>query len=93
MSLSSQTKKSTKDFWRKHIEAADQYDGTIKEYCEQNGLKFGSMSSYRSKLGLSKKRARPKFTPIKINTTPKTKSSSLPDPKWLAQFLKAWSQC
>ncbi len=45
---------SRKDFWIKHIEAAEVLEGSLKEYCELHGLKRGSMSAYRKKFGYSK---------------------------------------
>lgn len=91
--------KSRKEFWIHHIESAEAFDGSLKEYCQLHGLKMGSMSSYRTKLGYSiKGKQKPKakkasnFTPLKISS-PAAKPqilTNLPDPNWLAQFLKAW---
>ena len=92
-------KKSRKEFWLEHIKAADAYNGTLREYCQLHNLKMGSMSSYRTKLGHStprrKVRAKKKseFIPVNVSSTPPRPSvpEKLPDPNWLAQFLKAWS--
>ena len=43
--------KSRKEFWINHIERAEAFDGSLKEYCQLHGLKMGSMSSYRNHCG------------------------------------------
>lgn len=99
MELAVGRQQTRKEFWLEHIKAAEAFEGTIKEYCRLHNLKMGSMSSYRTKLGFSKplrrlkKKKKSNFVPIKVSSSPaKLKApSSLPDPKWLAQFLKAWS--
>jgi len=91
--------KSRKEYWINHIESAETFDGTLKKYCQLHGLKMGSMSSYRTKLGYSTKSKKKikkseKFIPIKVFSAQPQKLpalTTLPDPKWLAQFLKAWS--
>lgn len=87
-----------KEFWIQHIEAAERFNGPLTEYCRIHNLKLGSMSSYRTKLGYSKaskrriKQVSSNFTPVKVSRTESSSApGKLPDPKWLAQFLKAWS--
>ena len=88
---------SRRDFWIHHIEAAAEFEGTFKEYCHRHGLKPSSLNVYRKKLGYSKprsggSRASRDFVPVKVsNSRPVPReSANLPDPIWLAQFLKAW---
>lgn len=91
--------KSKQEFWIEHIKAAESFEGTLKAYCDLHGLKMGSMSSYRTKLGYSRskkkgiKKKPSEFVPIKVSPAggPSRKpEKNLPDPVWLAQFLKAW---
>lgn len=85
---------SRKEFWRAHIELAELFNGTNKEYCLKHGLHPGSFSSYRKKLGYSKPRKEPQKTAAFSQVQVKPKASELstaklPDPNWLAEFLKA----
>jgi len=92
--------KSIKEFWIEHIKAAEAFDGTLKDYCQQHDLKMGSMSSYRTKLGYSVRRRKllkkkkSDFIPVKVspNRPILAVSLKLPDPIWLAEFLKAWDK-
>lgn len=98
MDLPTGYQKSRKEFWIEHIKASESFDGTLKAYCDLHGLKMGSMSSYRTKLGYSnsqkkssKKKTKSEFVPVKVSSKPGPRPSmTLPDPVWLAQFLKAW---
>ncbi len=82
-------------FWLNHVKAAEKFKGSYRKYCELHGLNAGSFSSYRNKFGFTKpaKEKKSKFSPIEV-VPPKVNSPppSLPDPQWLAEFLKAWSQ-
>ena len=81
------------EYWTQHIQAAEKFKGTNKEYCKKYGIKLGSLSAYRKKLGYSTPRnfRKNKFATVSVEKTPPQKrSSDLPDPAWLASFLKAW---
>lgn len=95
MALPSGHQESKKEFWRRHIAAAESFDGSFREYCSLHNLNPSSMNSYRRRLGYSKPRKKSsEFAAISISSTApsKTRDLGLPDPEWLAQFLKAWSQ-
>ena len=80
-----------KDFWTIHIQAAEQFEGTNKKYCEIHGLNLGSFNAYRNKLGYSKPRKKLKSSGFsQVQVTAERTKSNLPDPKWVAEFLKAW---
>lgn len=86
---------SKKEFWLAHIKAAETFDGTNKEYCKRHGLNLGSFSGYKNKFGFSgRKKANTKpsgFAEVQIGGKPGAiRGGPLPDPKWLAEFLKAW---
>lgn len=85
---------SKTEFWTLHIQAAQRFDGTNKEYCKLHGLNPGSLSSYRNKLGFSKPRKKAKvsgFSQVKVSLPAANQPAPLlPDPVWLAEFLKAW---
>lgn len=90
--------KSRKEFWIQHIESAETFPGALKEYCQSQGLNPGTLNAYRQKYGYSKPRKRsnpkkaPAFTPVHVTGQPTAESHGLelPDPVWLAEFLKAW---
>jgi len=87
------------EFWQGHLEKYKAFQGSSREYCKQNGLKYGRFYRFKQKLGFTKGRSpyRKAFVEIKavessIEKEPKVKvfsrQPSLPDPKWVAQFLK-----
>ncbi len=90
---------SSEDFWREHIVAAGKFNGSNTLYCRVKGLSHKTFSVYKVKLGFSKPKGRPKaFIEVKqpkaaataelprVQVGPK---KSLPDPKWLAEFVVA----
>ena len=88
---------SRKEFWRAHIESAEGFNGTNKEYCLQHGLNPSSFSAHRKKLGYSRSKKAasqkaPAFSQVRMTQPIAIEPSSpkLPDAKWLAEFLKAW---
>ena len=88
MSSSSQTV-SRRDFWTHHIKSSEAHEGGSKEYCQIHGLNPGTLNSYRSRLGYSKPQKKSVPSPfVPVNIYPKPQSN-LPDPIWLAKFLKA----
>lgn len=79
-------KESSKEFWLRHIQAAEAFEGTIKEYCRINGLNPGSMSGNRRRLGFSKKRGsksstKSQFSTVKVVDSVTKKGADLPDPR------------
>ena len=96
LGLPKRKSENRKEFWLRHVKAAEEFEGSLAAYCKLNGLNPGTMSAYkhRQKKDHNSKSNSKKFAPVKI--TPKlgegVPSSNFPDPKWLAQFLKAWSQ-
>ena len=81
---------SKKQFWLNHIEGAKRFDGTQSQYCAQHGIKPASLSAYKAMLVGRRVSKRSRFTKVEISDSPR-KDSSLPDPIWLASFLRAWS--
>jgi hypothetical protein len=85
--------RSGKESWTAHIKAAEAFDGTNKEYCKVHGLNYGSFNGYKNKLGYSRRaKAKPsEFSEIRVSSSEVFGSGTqLPDPKWLADFLRAW---
>ena len=82
------------EYWTQHIQAAENFKGTNKEYCRKAGIKYGNLSAYRKKLGFTKRTEAKKsnFATLEVAKPRTEKSASLPEPEWLARFLKAWLQ-
>ena len=81
------------EYWTQHINAAEKFKGSNKEYCKHAGIKYGSLSAYRKKLGFTgpKDLTESKFATVEIPKSPPLRNApSLPEPEWLARFLKAW---
>lgn len=81
------------EYWTQHIKAAEKFNGSNKEYCKHAGIKYGSLSGYRKKMGFtgSKDVSESRFAKLEVPKSPVLKSASiLPEPEWLARFLKAW---
>ncbi len=73
------------------------FKGTDREYYETNGLDRRAFSVHKVQLGLARRRKKQKpssqFSQVRLEdlTVPeKAPSNQLPDPEWLAHFLKAW---
>ena len=86
------TNESKDEFWERHINAADSFSGTNRDYCKLNGIDNRKLSYYKKKLGLGKHQIRPKaFIEVKSKSVeevvvPRETKKSLPDAKWLAEF-------
>lgn len=86
---------SPKEYWTRHIEAAEKFNGSNKAYCKHAGIKYGSLSAYRKRLGFTsaKKLTESKFSTVELaKSLPVKNTPGLPAPEWLARFLKAWVQ-
>lgn len=85
---------TTEEYWTQHIRAAESFKGTKKEYCRRAGIKYGSLSAYRKKLGYTKRVLPEKsnFTKVEVTKPQTKKSAELPEAEWLARFLKAWTR-
>ena len=81
------------DFWAHHVEQAQKFTGSDKEYCLKNGLNQKTFSVHKRKLGYAKARNTSKtkadFVPVQSDAESVDKLSTAPaiDPKWLAEFL------
>jgi len=82
------------DFWRSHFLKAREFSGSNVQYCEANGLSIYGFQTNKKRLGFTRSKKKPNAflklesvqdagTPAKV-TSPKP----LPDPKWLAVFVK-----
>ena len=85
------------NFWREHLIAAGNFSGTAAEYCRQHDLNHKTFSFYKVRMGFSKPRGRPKaFVAVKPKTPEakvalpsKESRKSIPDARWLAEFVTA----
>lgn len=80
----SRSRSEREKFWRDHIEAAKGFSGSEAEYCRLNGLKHSSFGSRKRKFERALKGVS-SFVKVSASTRG---LKSLPDPEWLARFLR-----
>lgn len=93
--MKTRTLKEQKEiFWRRHLDLGNQYPDGILKYCEANGL--ASQTFYKWKLRLksrviknlpAKRLPRNSFAEVQVCDPEVVPRHSLPDAKWLAQFI------
>jgi len=89
-------------FWKEHVLTAEKFMGTDQEYCRRNGLNPVTFSSYKVKLGFSKRprprvkafvKVEPKAAAVMTGTlggqVTSQKARVLPDAKWTAELISA----
>ena len=84
-------------FWRGHLHRYKKFSGSQKAYCEENNINPRIFSLYKTKFKRKNTEAATKAVNFsKIVVVPDTAiapvNAGLPDPVWLAQFLKEWAQ-
>ena len=85
--------RTNKEFWFEHFKAAEVFLGTNKEYCLKHGLNLGTFNAQKNKLGFTKRKKTETSGFSEVRVSPRGSDRTqmhLPDPKWLAEFLKAW---
>lgn len=80
---------TAKSIWIKHIKRSQEFSGSDRDYCRENGLSFSTFGTYKRKLGFVKK-SKPKekspvFKKISVREASGIDSKS---PEWIARFLK-----
>ena len=93
------TRSEKEEFWRSHVARCEDYVGSIQKYCLENKLKPSTFRNYKRKFGFAnsrRKRLGP-FAKVKVNSVESRKpvqdatiSRGLPDPKWLAIFVRSF---
>jgi hypothetical protein len=84
------------EFWQEHVKKAAEFEGTQRQYVEQNGLSQAKLSYYKSKLvprspsfaKLKPEKPTVEKPPMPREIAPTSTSSKLPDAKWLATLVK-----
>ena len=77
--------------YRQHVLKAQEFSGSIRDYCRQNNLTQATYYHYRKELGLAK---RPKRKFVKVRSLDSTKvplKENFSEIAWLAKFLKEYS--
>lgn len=86
-----------KEFWKEHIRKVALFEGTQGEYARQNGISASKLSWYKGQLApkpsfakVVAKESTVAVPPPQLKTVLEDSSSKMkvPDPKWLAMFLK-----
>lgn len=91
---------NVEEIWKTHVEAAKNFPGSNVEYCRRNGLNLNSFRAYKRKFGAMKPRNPRAFvkveclSPEPVERQPEEPlrpgESSLPDPRWMAEFIAAF---
>ena len=85
--------------WRAHLETLLNFMGSEVEYCRRNSLSLSKLRFYKEKFGMSRQYKRRPTSFVRVKTVEPQqvakpvemgpKSCSLPDPKWMAEFVIA----
>lgn len=75
--------------WQRHIEAAVNHAQGIKGYCREKGLRNSSFHYWKKKLE-GRPLGREAFAAVEVISPPR-QESGMPDPRWLAEFLRAYA--
>jgi hypothetical protein len=86
-----------KEFWRKHIEAAENFSGSQAAYCRHNGLVLSQFVYQRGrflkkKSKFSEVRPTTRFAPARGSKEIGSYPQGLPDPKWLSALIRELSR-
>lgn len=85
-------------YWQQHIENYKSSNLSIRSYCIQEGLNSHTFGYWLGKLGArstqkKSQKDKARFLPVVVATPPQAlgrTSRGLPDPKWVAEFLKSF---
>lgn len=87
---------NSEEFWRTHVEAAEDFEGSDLEYCRLHNLKSSTFGGHKRKFGFvknprPKRKASSVFKKIEVKkamlVAPK-KTLDRKSPEWAARFLK-----
>lgn len=84
-----QINQDKEEFWRQQVAAVKKYDGSVGEFCREQGLSPSTFSYWRHKFNKASRGSAlvpSAFVPVKIERERPT-MRGLPDPKWLAEFV------
>ena len=85
-------------FWSQHIDLANQYPDGILKYCEVNGLACQTFYKWKLKLKSrgrqtsTKLAAMSPFAEVQVCKPEVMRGQSLPDARWLAEFILHMNQ-
>ena len=89
------TELPTEDEWAEHVLRFASFKGSMAEYCRQNDLVYETLRVRKLKreAALRKINSRPSFVKVEskapvLAPEPKKKLVGLPDPEWLASFIR-----
>lgn len=81
------------EYWQEQMRRAADHPGSVRSYCEANGIRRQAFYYWKKKLG-NRGKFRPvanPFTKVEVISpvAPEIRPGRMPDPKWLAEFLLA----
>lgn len=87
------TNPKKEQIWKTHISQAKQFEGGFAAYCRSQNISVHTLNYWRKRFDRSSVqksfRAPSPFIPVNIETPVFSKLAvrSLPDPKWVAEFV------
>lgn len=85
-----QINQEKENFWRLQMELAKKYEGSIGEFCREQGLSPHTFSYWRHKFNKRRGSAgalvSTAFVPVEMGRL-RSCIGGFPDPKWLAEFI------
>jgi hypothetical protein len=80
--------------WEEHMLKAENFNGSNIRYCQEVGISKSQFSYWKNRLKELKEKSSiipeqkiSNFIPVEIRPTPALKKASLPEAKWVAEFL------
>ncbi len=85
-------KKIQRKDWSNHLAAAAAHAGGVRTYCREQNISSSRFYYWKKKLkGARREIAASAFAAVEVIRPTLRSSASLPDPKWLAEFLRAYA--
>jgi hypothetical protein len=82
------------EFWSRHVEQAENFEGSNEEYCRSNNIAHQTFYKWRLKLKkmrspvtVGKRKQIKSFIPVQVEPIAITQKAILPDPRWVAEFI------
>jgi hypothetical protein len=80
--------------WEEHMLKAANFSGSNMSYCHENGISKSQFGYWKNRLKELKEKSLEtsklkvsNFIPVEIRPAPASKKVSLPEAKWVAEFL------
>lgn len=95
--MSNENTQEERQLWKKRIEDLNTSGLSVTQFAKVHGFSIHQIYYWKTKLTRRRHqslplKAEPSSPAVKVIRLPEVKSSSLPDPKWVAALIKALSE-